>query len=403
MDENTTPPPQSPPAFSSPPPESPPPPSATTPPPPVLPPPPPVILPSAPSPMRKGGRGWMVAALILFVLLLISFVSNLGHYAKNLVSSGGKHIHSSGPRLEEVIIEDNEAASKIAVVDIEGIITSRVIDGGGYNLVDVVKAQLKRSEDDDKVRAVILKVDSPGGEVLASDEIYRLLADFQKDARKPIVASMGNLAASGGYYVSSPCQWIVANELTITGSIGVIMHGWNYRGLMDKVGLSPQVYKSGKFKDMMSGERKPEEIPPEERAMVQHLIDETYGKFKQVVEDGRSTAHQKNKSGADKGRALAEDWANYADGRVLSGKEAYNLGFVDQLGNFQDAVKRAKILAGFSGNANLVQFQQRYDLGDFLRMFGKSQTPPVVKVDLGMEPSKLQVGQMYFLAPMFVH
>jgi len=355
--------------------------------------------------MRKGGRGWMVVALILLVLLIFSFLSNISHFARNFVSSGGKHIHSSGPRLEEVIIEDNEAANKIAVVHIEGIITSRIADGGGYNLVDVVKAQLKRSEDDDKVKAVILKVDSPGGEVLASDEIYRLLNDFQKEAKKPIVASMGNLAASGGYYVSSPCQWIVANELTITGSIGVIMHGWNYRGLMDKVGLTPEVYKSGKFKDMLSGERKPEEIPPEEHAMVQHLIDETYAKFKQVVQDGRSTAHQKNKGNTEKGRALAEDWTKYADGRVLSGKEAYDLGFVDQLGNFQDAVKRAKILAGLGGNssANLIQFQQRYDLGDFLRMFGKSQAPPVVKVDFGVDAPKLQVGQLYFLAPTFAH
>jgi len=348
----------------------------------------------------------MIVAVILFVLLAFSLLSNLGHFAKNFVSSGGKHIHSSGPRLEEVIVEDNEAANKIAVVDIEGIITSRVMDGSGYNLVDIVKAQLKRSEDDDGVKAVILKVDSPGGEVLASDEIYRLLTDFQKGAKKkPIVASMGNLAASGGYYVSSPCQWIVANEMTITGSIGVIMHGWNYRGLMDKIGLAPETYKSGKFKDMMSGERKPEEIPPEEREMMQHLIDETYARFKEVVQDGRSSAQQKNKGNTEKGRALADDWAKYADGRVLSGKEAFNLGFVDQLGNFQDAVKRAKILAGLGGNSsvNLIQFQQRYDLGDFLRMFGKSQTPPVVKVDLGFDAPKLQVGQLYFLAPTFAH
>jgi protease-4 len=389
MDENTTPPP-----------------AYTPPPPPVVPAPPPVIVASAPSPMRKGGRGWMIVAVILFVLLAFSLLSNLGHFAKNFVSSGGKHIHSSGPRLEEVIIEDNEAATKIAVVDIEGIITSRVMDGSGYNLVDIVKAQLKRSEDDDGVKAVILKVDSPGGEVLASDEIYRLLTDFQKGAKKkPIVASMGNLAASGGYYVSSPCQWIVANEMTITGSIGVIMHGWNYRGLMDKIGLAPETYKSGKFKDMMSGERKPEEIPPEEREMMQHLIDETYARFKEVVQDGRSSAQQKNKGNTEKGRALADDWAKYADGRVLSGKEAFNLGFVDQLGNFQDAVKRAKILAGLGGNSsvNLIQFQQRYDLGDFLRMFGKSQTPPVVKVDLGFDAPKLQVGQLYFLAPTFAH
>jgi protease-4 len=402
MDENTTPPPTPPPpAYSPPPPAVPPP--AVAPPPPVVPPPPPIIVASAPSPMRKGGRGWMIAAIILLVLLAFSMLSNIRGFARNFVSSGGRHIHSSGPRLDEVIVEDNESPNKIAVVDIEGIITSRAIDGGGYNLVDIVKAQLKRSEDDDKVKAVILKVDSPGGEVLASDEIYRLLTDFQKDAKKPIVASMGSLAASGGYYVSAPCQWIVANELTITGSIGVIMHGWNYRGLMDKVGLAPEVYKSGKFKDMMSGERKPEDILPEERQMMQHMIDETYGRFKQVVQDGRSTARQKNKGNVDKCRALADDWAKYADGRVLSGKEAYDLGFVDQLGNFQDAVKRAKILGGLGGSSsvNLIQFQQRLDFSDLFRMFGKSQTPPVVKIDLGVDAPKLQVGQMYFLAPMF--
>lgn len=354
--------------------------------------------------MRKGGRAWMVVALILFILLVISFISNLGHFATNLMSSGGKHIHASGPRLDEVIVEDNDGANKIAVIEIQGIIRSAMIDAGGYNMVDIIKAQLKRAEEDGKVKAVILKVDSPGGEVLASDEIYRLLSDFQKDAKKPIVASMGNLAASGGYYVSSPCQWIVANELTITGSIGVIMHGWNYRGLMDKIGLMPETYKSGKYKDMMSGERKPEEITPEEREMVQHLINETYNKFKQVVQDGRSIAHQRNKGSSEKGRELTEDWANYADGRVLSGKEAYDLGFVDQLGNFQDAVKRAKIIAHLnpSENLNLIEFQQRYDFSDIFRMFGKTEAP-ALKVDLGLETPKLQVGQLYFLAPMFAH
>src|SRR5205814_8019240 len=133
---------------------------------------------------------------------------------------------------------------------------------------------------------VLLKVDSPGGEVLASDDIYRAIKDFQSHSRKPVVASMGSLAASGGYYISSPCRWIVANELTITGSIGVIMSSWNYRGLMDKVGLRPEVYKSGKFKDMLSGSKKEEEITPEEKEMVQKLVNDTFGKFKSVVSEG---------------------------------------------------------------------------------------------------------------------
>jgi len=305
----------------------------------------------------------------------------------------------AGPRLEEVVTEDNDAAAKIAVVEIDGIITSRAMDQGGYNMVDVIKAQLKRAEEDDKVKAVILKVDSPGGEVLASDEIYRAVAEFQaKPHGKPVVCSMGGLAASGGYYVSAPCRWIVANDLTITGSIGVILSTWNYRGLMNKVGLRPETFKSGKYKDMLSGSREPDSITPEEREMVQSLIDETYGKFKNVVEAGRKRAQEKNKN---KGRALTEDWADYADGRILSGAEAFKLGFVDELGAFDDAVKRTKNITGIH-NANLIEYQQRYDLSDLFHLFGQTDSK-VVKVDLGMEMPKLQAGQLYFLSPTFLH
>ncbi len=332
----------------------------------------------------------------------------MGHYASNLVHGKVKYARTVGPKLEEVITEDNEAANKIAIVEIEGIILSRPMDQAGYNMVDLIKAELKHAEEDDKVKAVILKVDSPGGEVLASDEIYHEIDHFQKKpGGKPVIASMGNLAASGGYYVSAPCRWIVANDLTITGSIGVILHSWNYRELMNKVGLRPETYKSGKFKDMLSGERNPDEIPPEEREMVQSLIDETYGKFKSVVADGRMQAHKKNKDNKDKndqGRELSSDWEKYADGRVLSGTEAQKLGFVDQLGNFQDAVDRAKAIAGIS-NANLIQYEQHFDLSDIFRLFGQNgQTQSrVVKVDLGMDTPKLQAGQLYFLSPTFTH
>jgi protease-4 len=148
---------------------------------------------------------------------------------------------------------------------------------------------------------------------------------------------------------------------------------------------------------MLSGERSPDEIPPQERAMVQGLIDETYARFKEVVTEGRGYAHQKNK---DSGKALAGDWSDYADGRVLSGTQAFKLGFVDELGNFEGAVKRARTLAGIS-QANLIEYQQRYDLSDVFRIFGKSQTP-VLKVDLGVDPPRLQAGQLYFLSPTFL-
>ena len=341
----------------------------------------------------------MILALVVLVLLGISVLFNLGHMVCSIVPVKSPRANGIGPRLEEIITEDNEASSKIAVIEVDGVITGRAIDQGGFSIVDVIKTQLKRAEEDEKVKAVILKVDSPGGEVLASDEISRAIADFQsKSHGKPVVCSMGSLAASGGYYVSAPCRWIVANDLTITGSIGVIMSTWNYRGLMDKVGVRPETFKSGKYKDMLSGSREPESITQDERDMVQSLISETYQKFKGVVEAGRKRAQAKNN---DKGRALAENWANFADGRILSGTEAFKLGFVDELGTFDDAVKRTKSIAGIQ-SANLIEYQQRYDISDLFRLFGQTESK-AVKLDLGVEMPKLQAGQLYFLSPTFLH
>jgi protease IV len=359
-------------------------------------PPPPVITPPPPAKPRKS-RGWMIVAIILFVLLGFSWLVIISQSISHALSfnDGFKSLSSRevGPKLEECLLEDNDSRNKIAVITVDGIITSHTADQAGNNLVDVVKAQLDRASDDDHVKAVILKVDSPGGEVMASDQINRAIVKFQDDSHKPVICSMGSLAASGGYYISAPCRWIVANDLTLTGSIGVIMEGLNYRGLMDKIGVAPVVYKSGKYKDMLSGLRETNEIPAGEHAMVQNLIDQTYDKFKSVVADGRGLAHEKNKN---EGRALAADWTNYADGRVLSGEQALKLGFVDQLGGFDDAVDRAEKIAGIR-NANLIEYREHYDLGNFLSMFGQTGQAHDIKLDLGMDVPKLQAGALYFL------
>jgi len=362
--------------------------------------PPPVITPPPPSKPRKC-RGWMIIAIILFVLLgfswLVIFAQGLSRALT--INNGFNRTFKNGtarqvgPRLDECILEDNDARNKIAVVTVDGIITSHTADQAGNSMVDVIKAQLDRAADDNRVKAVILKVDSPGGEVMASDEINKAIVKFQDDSGKPVVCSMGSLAASGGYYISAPCRWIVANELTITGSIGVIMHGYNYRSLMDKIGVAPMTYKSGKFKDMLSPDRSTNDIPPEEHAMVQGLIDETYQKFKGVVADGRKSAHDKN---GKEGKPLASDWADYADGRVLSGAQALNLGFVDELGDFDDTVDRAEKIAHIS-DANLIEYRERYDISDFLSMFGQSSSSHDIKLDLGVDMPKLRAGGMYFL------
>jgi protease IV len=220
---------------------------------------------------------------------------------------------------------------------------------------------------------------------------------------------MGSLAASGGYYVSAPCRWIVANELTITGSIGVIMHGYNYRGLMNKVGLRPMVFKSGRFKDMLSGEKDLDKLTPAERAdleaeeaMVTKMVNETFAKFKSVVAEGRKFSNNRNQLNRDNatGRELSTNWVSYADGRILSGKEALEHGFVDELGNWRTAIRRAQKLAGIE-KANLVTYQVPFSLGNLLGIFGRAESK-TVKVDLGFDVPRLGAG-LYYLAPTFLN
>ncbi len=369
--------------------------------------PPPIITAPPPAKPRKSW-GWMIFAIILLVLLAISLLGNFTQFVSRAFTSGlSSGLRSGfrttardvGPRLDECVLEDNGSHKKIAVVTVDGIITDHTVDRSGNNMVDVIKAQLDRAKEDDRVKAVILKVDSPGGEVMASDEINKVIGKFQDDSGKPVVCSMGSLAASGGYYISVPCRWIVANEMTITGSIGVIMEGWNYRGLMDKVGIAPMTYKSGKFKDMLSGERSTNEIPAEEHAMVQALVDETYGRFTNIVCAGRTQAYQKN---SKEGQALAPNWTSFVDGRVFSGSEALKHGFVDELGDFDKAVERTKKITHI-GSANLIEYRERYDISDLFSMFGQSDSAHDIKLDLGVEMPKLQAGCLYFLSPTFVN
>jgi protease-4 len=382
-----------------PPPHQPPPPPAA-PPPPLAP--PPII--SAPPARRPGCSSvWRILAIVFLALLCLSLFSRMLIFS-HAVAPRGRAFTDRSRALEEVVIEQTNGDNKIAVISVDGIITDRNVDNSSMTLVEFISEQLKTAERDKSVKAVILKVNSPGGEVLASDDINTAIKEFQEKSHKPVVASMGSLAASGGYYISAPCRWIVANELTITGSIGVMIDTWNYRGLMNKVGIRPHIFKSGRFKDMLSGEQEPDtdklspeeqKIRQEEDRMVQSLIDETYDKFKTVVKTGRTHAADGNDG---KGKALVENWLDYADGRVLSGQRALELGFVDELGNFDTAVRRAEKLAGIPG-ASLVEYRVLFDFQSVLsHLFGKSDVP-ALKVDLGIGPPQLEAGRPYYILP----
>jgi protease IV len=195
--------------------------------------------------------------------------------------------------------------------------------------------QLRYFLKQDAIKAVVLRVDSPGGIVAPSQEIYAEVKKFA--VRKRIIVSMGSLAASGGYYISAPATMIYANPGTITASIGVILKLSNIESLMDKIGIKSHTLKTGKYKDSGSPLR---DFTAEDRAMLQSVIDNTHQQFIKAVAEGR--------------KLPLEDVRKIADGRILSGEQAMGYKLVDRLGTLQDAIEEAGKLAGISGEPELI-------------------------------------------------
>ncbi len=217
------------------------------------------------------------------------------------------------------------SSGKVAVVDIEGIIS------GSREIIE----RLHTLRDDDKVKAVVLRIDSPGGTVGPAQEVHEELIKLQKT--KPVVSSMGSVAASGGYYIAVATQKIFANPGTITGSIGVLVESANFEELLDKVGLRSEVIKSGAYKDTLSPTRT---MQADERALIQAVVDNIHTQFVKAVAEGRSLPIEK---------VLA-----IADGRILSGEQAREAGLVDELGNLYDAIQAAAKLAGLEGKPDVL-------------------------------------------------
>ncbi len=229
-------------------------------------------------------------------------------------------------------------------------ITLVEVDGPIYQSDDLVR-RIKKFKNSSK-KAMIIRLNSPGGAVAPSQEIYSEILSARQN-KKIVVASMSSLAASGAYYIAAACDKIVANPGTLTGSIGVIAEFPDASGLLKKVGVNFQTVKSGKFKDTGAFSRP---MNPEERAYLQETIMDVFQQFLGSVLDGRKAAFQdrlaklwKKKPEQVTDQEIRNFVTPYADGRVLTGKKAFELGFVDQLGNYYDAVKLTADLAGIKG------------------------------------------------------
>ena len=315
--------------------------------------------------------------VFIVVLLCLSLLFNVLFLVGEAfgMTSGGTHNFR-----EKVFAEGTPTVkSKIAIIRLGGLISSGDMGFSTGASPDEIKQAFKQALEDKDVRAIVLAIDSPGGEVTASDDIYNIVRRARD--RKPVVVSMGAMAASGGYYAALGGSHIIARDTTFTGSIGVIMQTLNYADLFGKVGLQMVTFKSGKMKDMLSGSRP---STPEEREYVQALVMQTYGKFVGIVAAERKLPEDTLRNGV-------------ADGRVLSGKDALDAKLIDQLGDLDDAVKKAMELGGAAG-ATVVEYRMIESLSRYLRIFGKADESKRVEINLGPQSSlHLQPGRLYLL------
>lgn len=283
-----------------------------------------------PPPPAPRGRGWLIALSIIGGLVLACAILPLGLFAL-LLSTGGSQAAAPGTALpvsrwEEQTVE-GAGRDRVVIIDLSGVIGAPT-DAFSFQLShEQLLSQIRQAATDPLVRAVLLRVDSPGGGVVASSEIHAEIVKL-RDAGKPVVVSMGSTAASGGYYVSAPADRIYANPDTLTGSLGVILSLTNYEETFERIGLRSYVYKSGELKDIGSPTREP---TPEEDAVLQSIVDEAYEGFVRVIVEGRGLPDAQV-------RAIA-------DGRIYTGNQALELGLVDELGNLDAAIAGAKELA----------------------------------------------------------
>ncbi|WP_343327848.1 signal peptide peptidase SppA [Lentibacillus saliphilus] len=267
------------------------------------------------------GKRWLalgIAAGLFVVSIGFQFLSSV------VMTDWEALLDMTEQPFEEVMIETGSSTDKIAIVELNGVIqdtgSGSVLSGAGYNHKQFLK-MLESAGEDQHVDAVIIRVNTPGGGVVESAEIHDKVVEIQDTYEKPVYISMGNSAASGGYYISAPADKIIAHPATLTGSIGVIMQSINVAKLAEDLGVDVKTIKSGEFKDIMSPTK---EMTDEEHDILQTMVDELYGDFVQVIVDGRDMDEQTVRK--------------LGDGRVYTGAQAKDIGLVDELGTLDDTI-----------------------------------------------------------------
>jgi len=290
-------------------------------------------------PARKG-TGWRI---FFGIVLAFSVMANIALF---LMLIGVVAVFTTGQRsiLTEEVVREGSARNKIAIVTVQGVINSQ--------LANDVYMQLKIAGRDNRVKGLIVRVNSPGGTISGSDRIYKQIGKFRSESNMPVIAFMQGVAASGGYYTSVACEKIIAEPTTITGSIGVISWYLVVQELLEeKLGVLPVTVKSGKKKDWPSSFREP--TPEQIQYMQDRLVTPAYQRFVQVVVEGRKESLSE------------EEVRRLADGGIYGAQEALDEKLIDNIGYLDEAIDLVKSLAGIE-DAQVVEYRKPFSLSDFL-------------------------------------
>ena len=303
-----------------------------------------------PYPKKKKGSGWKV---FFGIVLVLSILANgfmlLGMVGMGAVLAGSSASSDNG--LVEKVLIDGTRTNKIAVIDIEGVINGEMSQW--------VQKQLKTAEDDSHVKALIVRITSPGGGVSASDQIHYYISRFKEHTNKPVLAFMQSIAASGGYYSAVACDEIMAEPTVITGSIGVIMNHLVIKDLLtEKLGINPVTLKSGKRKDWPSMFN--ETTDEEKQYLMERVITPAYDRFVELVYEGRKDV------------LSAEQVRELADGSIYTAQQAVDNKLVDGVGYFDDAVKKAEQMANIS-DAKVVTYEELFSFWSIMGAQSKAK------------------------------
>ncbi|MGG3471054.1 signal peptide peptidase SppA [Neobacillus pocheonensis] len=305
------------------------------------------------------GKRWAALAIaaVLFVgSVVINFLSTFAF--KGIETDINEFMNPSDKPYTEEVVQKGSELKKIVILNVDGVIqdtgdsAASLLQNVSYNHQEFMK-KLNYIKKDDTVKGIIIKVNSPGGGVVESAEIHDRLKEIQKDTKKPVYISMGSMAASGGYYISTAAKKIYASPETLTGSLGVIMEGINYEGLADKYGVDFVTIKSGKYKDIMSPTRK---MTEEERQILQRMIDNSYEGFVKVISEGR--------------QMTVDQVKKIADGRIYDGRQAKDLHLIDGFGYLDDVISEMKKNEKLKG-VKVVRYTDDLGLGSIFSLKAK--------------------------------